>query len=180
VASFHPKKKQRSFIENSLPELVEDNPGAQVAFVGDFNPGQNPHAAECQQAVEELGLADHVHFAGYRSDVERWYQAADITVLASEKEGLARSMIESIACGTPVISFDVASAREILEEHECGVVVPQRDYDGLSQAISKLWADQQRRNTMGENGASAAQKLFDPDRIVEEYEALYKEVVQEG
>jgi len=178
VASFHPKKRQLAFIENCLPKLIEDTPGTRVAFVGDFDPKENNHAEECREAVVELGLGDHVQFAGYRSDVERWYQAADITVLASEKEGLARSMIESIACGTPVVSFDVASAREILERHECGVVVSQGDYNGLSHAVSELWANEQRRNTMGDNGARVARQLFDPDKIVEEYEALYEKLAQ--
>ncbi len=180
VASFHPKKKQRAFIENALPDIVEQSPETVVAFVGDFIPSQNDHARACRKAVKKLGLDDHVHFAGYRDDVERWYQAADLTVLASEKEGLARSMIESLACGTPVVSFGVASAREILEEYDCGRVVPQGNYHKFREAITELWENNTLRMGMSKQGMEAARNLFDPETVARQYQALYEEVATEG
>ena len=180
VASFHPKKKQRAFIESTLPGIVERNPGTVIAFVGDFVPSQNDHAHACRKAVERLGLDGHIHFVGYRDDVERWYQAADLTVLASEKEGLARSMIESLACGNPVVSFDVASAREILEEHDCGRVVPQGNYHQFREAITELWENDALRMRMGKRGMATARHLFDPETVARQYEALCEEVATEG
>ena len=179
VASFHPKKAQLPFIERVLPALVEHHPDATVAFVGDFQPDENDRARACEEAVNRLGLHDHVRFTGYQSDVEQWYQAADLNVLASEKEGLARSMIESLACGTPVISFDVASAKEILEGYGCGRVVPQGDYDQLREEIVKLWQNSSLRKEMGQQGVETARELFDPESIARQYRTLYEEVGHE-
>jgi len=85
-------------------------------------------------------------------------------------------MIESLACGTPVISFDVASAKEILEDHDCGRVVPQGDYDQLREEIVKLWQNGSLRKEMGQQGVEAARELFDPESIARQYRTLYEEV----
>lgn len=180
VGSFAPKKNQISVIREVLPQLVHRYPNLKIAFVGDFNPSENTHADSCHRAVERLALSDNVLFAGYRDDIERWYQAADMTLLASSKEGLARSMIESLACGTPMISFDVASAKEILEEHNCGVVVPYESYDQLVKAIMELWEEDSLREEMGIRGADTARALFDPEDISCKYQTLYKEVAREA
>ena len=179
VASFHPKKAQLPLIEQALPVLAERHPDVMVAFVGDFQPDENDQARTCQEAVGRLGLQDHVRFVGYQSDVEQWYQAADLNVLASKKEGLARSMIESLACGTPVISFDVASAKEILEGYGCGRVVPQGAYEQLKEAIVELWQNDSLREEMGQRGAEAARELFEPESIARQYRTLYEEVGRE-
>jgi len=176
VASFHPKKAQLPFIKRALPALVEHHPDVTVAFVGDFQPDENDRARACEEAVNRLGLRDHVRFTGYQSGVEQWYQAADLNVLASEKEGLARSMIESLACGTPVISFDVASAKEILEGYDCGRVVPRGAYEQLEEAIAELWQNDSLRKEMGQRGVEAARELFEPETIAKQYQSLYKEV----
>jgi glycosyltransferase involved in cell wall biosynthesis len=102
-----------------------------------------------------------------------WYRAFDLLAIASRNEGLARCMVESLACGTPVVSFDVCSAREILEEHNCGVAVPQGDYQQLVQAITTLARDNDKRRRFGAAAVAAAHELFDSRRIVARYEELY-------
>ncbi|MBB4091150.1 glycosyltransferase family 4 protein [Salinibacter ruber] len=178
VASFNPIKAQQQFIEHVVPILKRKLQDVKVAFVGDFAPKQDAHARDCLETVSRRDVEEHVVFAGYQSNVERWYQAADLTVLASEKEGLARAMIESIACGTPVVSFDVASAHEILTQHQCGVVVPQGEYNAFADAVTELWEDESRRDEMGLNGVRIARELFDPETIARQYERLYENVAR--
>ncbi len=178
VASFHPKKAQLSFIKEALPPLVHEHPKMTVVFVGDFKPSQDDHARSCKRAIASLDLEENVTFAGYQSNVEQWYQASDLTVLASEKEGLARTMIESIACGTPVVSFDVASAHEILTQHQCGIVVSQSEYNAFVDAVTALWEDENRRDELGSNGVRVAREMFNPETIANQYERLYENVAR--
>ena len=93
-------------------------------------------------------------------------------VIPTRKEGLARCMIEALACGTPVVSFDVASAREILEEHQCGRVVPQGSYEDLRSEIARLAQSPSLRAEMGANGASLAKELFSAGSCLEKYRQL--------
>ena len=173
VATFNEIKAQLSFIENAGPELQRRLPDAHVYFLGDFDPKQNPYAWQCQAAVEQLGLGENTTFVGFTLDTAVWYRSLDGVVLASQKEGLARCMIESLACVTPVASFDVCSAREVLERHAVGRVVPAGDYAALVEAMADLLHRTDDRMEMGQRGAQLARDLFDPEAIVRDYERLY-------
>jgi glycosyltransferase involved in cell wall biosynthesis len=173
VAAFNAKKAQLAFLEQGLGELVARVPSALVCFVGDFAPDRDAYARRCADAVEAQGLGAHVRFVGFSGTVGDWYRAADSVVLASRTEGLARCMIEGLACGTPIVSFDVCSAREILEQHDCGRVARAGDYRGLADAVAQIAADATIRARLGWNGARVARDLFDPDDVVRRYEDAY-------
>lgn len=174
VAAFNPKKAQAAFIEHALPRLRLRIPSARVYFIGDYDPDNNSYAAMCREAVERLGVGDIVRFRGYQEEMAEWYRAFDLVVLPSRREGMARSMIESIGCGTPVVSFEVCSAKEILEGHGAGRVVVQGDYEGLVSAIEELAEDSEERGRLGVRGAAAARRLFDPDAVVGQYRSFYE------
>ena len=176
VATVNDKKNQLCFIEEAGPLLRERLPAATVYFVGDFEPERDAYARRCRKAMNRLGLNDVFEFVGYSDEVGDWYRAADVGLIASRREGMARCMIEALACGTPVVSFDVCSAREILEEHDCGRVAPQGDYRQLVHHIEELAASTQERQRLGKNGENTARQLFDPASIVEQYEQLYREL----
>src|SRR5262249_24816322 len=140
-------------------------------FVGDFDPAE-PYARDCLHAVARGELGDRVHFVGFTEDVASWYQSLDVVMLPSREEGLARSMIESVACGTPVVAFDVCSAREILEDHRCGIVVRQGDFDGLLDAVATLAGDRPRCAVLGAAGPLMTRRLFAPDFVGGAYERI--------
>ena len=118
-----------------------------------------------------------VSFVGYTEGVADWYRALDTVAVASRNEGLARCMIEAVACGTPVISFDVCSAREVLEERGCGVVVANGDHAGLAGARARRATDASERERLGGRGVAAARELFDAREVVSRYERLYFSLV---
>ncbi|HZT59132.1 MAG TPA: glycosyltransferase family 4 protein [Pyrinomonadaceae bacterium] len=173
VAAFDPRKAQLDFVERAAPLLKRLAPRARVYFVGDFEPARDEYARRCADATQRAGLGDAVSFVGYTEDVAGWYRALDVVVVASRNEGLARCMIESLACGTPVVSFDVCSAREILEGRGCGVVVRSGDYEALAGALASLASDGEGRARFGACGVAAARELFDPQQVAQKYERLY-------
>ena len=173
VAPFDQRKAQLDFIRQAGPHVKNLMPQARIYFIGDFVPAQNDYARRCAEAAESIGLADRISFVGFSTDINNWYRALDVTVIASRNEGLARCMIESLACGTPVVSFEVCSAREILEQLDRGLVVPQGDYPALVRAIGRLAAEDETRRKLGKTSVDAARRLFDPRRAVARYEQLY-------
>ncbi|HEU4885895.1 MAG TPA: glycosyltransferase family 4 protein, partial [Longimicrobium sp.] len=174
VATVNEKKGQLELLEGAGAALRDRVPAARLHFVGDFEPERDGYARRCRDAAARLGLEGRVVFHGYRAGVAEWYQACDIVLLASRREGLARCMIESLACGTPVVSFDVCSAGEILREHDCGRVAPQGDYGALVAALEELAGDPALRARLGANGGRAARRLFDPGPVAAAYERLYR------
>lgn len=173
IAAFMPKKQQLAFIRQAVPLIVNAIPHAVIYFIGDFDKDKNKYAKDCWQAAKDIGTISHIKFIGYQPNINEWYNTLDVTVVASEREGLARCMIESLACGTPVVSFDVCSAKEILEAHQCGFVVKQGDYNAMAEAISTLHQNQDTYRKFSENGIKASRSLFDKQKIVSYYEELY-------
>jgi glycosyltransferase involved in cell wall biosynthesis len=179
IATFSALKAQCAFIEAAGPLMRAAVPACRVYFLGDFNPEDSDYARACMHAVQRLGLESIMHFIGFTANVADWYRALDIVVVVSRREGLARCMTESLACGTPVVSFDVCSAREILEQYDCGRVVSQGDYAGLVRELVALAGNPCLRNALGTNGSRKARELFHPESIIEQYERLYRDLARE-
>lgn len=168
VAAFSELKNQLEFINKALPFLTEKK--IIVHFVGDDD---NDYAQESKRRVKELNLDHRCEFHGFQKNIEFYFQAATITLIPTSREGLARCMIESLACGTPVISFEVSSAKEILEQYECGVVVPLGDYSALVKAVIQLLRNPQQLQSMSNNGYTISKKLFNKNNTIPQYESIY-------
>lgn len=179
-AGVRPKKQQLAFLEEAVPTIIGGLPDVRIVFVGDYEPDQDEYAGRCRAVVRDLGLGANVSFMGHRDDVERWYQVSDLVVLASAKEGLARSMIEALSCGVPVVSFDVASAREVLLDQAAGIVVPQGDWDGLVAEALDLLLDDDRRALMSRRAIEHSHERFREAEVIRQYQSILAEVVEEA
>lgn len=177
VAAINPKKGQLKFIQNCLPTLFDRCSEMDIHFIGDFNPDKSSYAKQCLDSVAKLGFSDRIHFHGFSSKIEDWYTVSDVVLVASQREGLARCMIEAMASGTPVISFDVCSAREMLEERGAGKVVPLGNYRALSVALADILRCPDKRAEMGRNGRRSAEELFSKENTVRSYTAVYDSVL---
>jgi len=86
--------------------------------------------------VTELNLQHRIFFAGYQDDPYKWYRSADLFVLTSKWEGFGNVLVESLECGTPVISTDCQSGpAEILDNGRYGKLVAIDDIDSLANEI---------------------------------------------
>ena len=91
-----------------------------------------------------LGLQNLVHFAGAfpNERLREWYSAADVSCLASSRDGWPNVVLESLACGTPVVATRVWGTPEILTSPELGVLVEQSESAiaaGLEAALTRKW-----------------------------------------
>ena len=169
---FWQKKGQLEFIRGVVPRLAER--GIETWFAGDFEPDANAYAAACADAARPF--ADRVRFLGFRSDLPQLYRQANVVAVPSRHEGLMRGMIEAMSCARPVVSFDVCSASEVLEQEGggAGAVVALGDYDGMARALIRYATDRDLQQSAGRAGSSTARDLFDPDKVVDRYERVYR------
>jgi teichuronic acid biosynthesis glycosyltransferase TuaC len=103
--------------------------------------GDGPLEARLRRRAEEPDLCGAVEFVGRVAEVERWLAPADVSLRPSYTEGLPLAVLESLACGTPVICSAVPGTLEAVEHERNGLVVPIGDIQALSAALVRLHDD---------------------------------------
>jgi glycosyltransferase involved in cell wall biosynthesis len=148
--------------------------GAQVrlAIVGD-----GELRPELEALARDLGIADAIHFAGYRTDMVAVAAAADIAVLSSDNEGTPVSLIEAGAAGKPAVSTRVGGVDEVVAP-DTGLLAPARDSAALGDAIARLAADAGLREAMGERARAHIRGRYTVDRLLTDIDALYVELLK--
>ena len=103
--------------------------------------GEGPDRAGLQALVARLGLQDRVRLLGARphGQLAACYGAADVMVLASSREGWANVLLESMACGTPVVASDIPGNPEVVGCRDAGLITP-RTPEGIAAGVRDLWA----------------------------------------
>jgi glycosyltransferase involved in cell wall biosynthesis len=147
--------------------------GAQVrlAIVGD-----GELRPELERLAAELGIAGDVWFAGYRADMVATAAASDLAVLSSDNEGTPVSLIEAGAAATAAVSTDIGGVADVVTP-ETGLLVAAGDHDRLGEAIARLASDPHKRREMGERAREHVRARFSVDRLVEDIDRLYAELL---
>jgi glycosyltransferase involved in cell wall biosynthesis len=104
--------------------------------------GDGPDRRALERLVVEEGVADRVRFLGSvdQNRLREIYNAVDALVLASSREGWANVLLESMACGTPVVASAVWGTPEVVARPEAGVVMPSLDPQGVAEGVRRLFA----------------------------------------
>jgi glycosyltransferase involved in cell wall biosynthesis len=172
TAHLSPKKGQRHLLE-ALALLRSSRPNLRCYLVGEG--GQQE---ELQALAEGLGIGDQVRFMGYRNDAVDLMQAMDVVVLPSvAKEGLGVCLVEANALGKPVVGSDIPGIDEVIVDGRNGLLVPPGDAAELAAAIDRLLEDRPLREQMGQSGRRRVEELFTLERMVDETERLYYDIL---
>jgi len=136
---------------------------------------------ELRAALEEQaranGIADRVRFLGWRRDLETVYAASDVFLLTSRNEGTPVALIESLAAAVPGVSTDVGGVRDVIDTDRVGLLAPFGDAHALANQVHALLADHDRRRRMGEAGRQAVSSRYGLDRLIDDVERLYRELL---
>jgi glycosyltransferase involved in cell wall biosynthesis len=110
--------------------------------------GEGNEETRLRQFADRLGLASRVRFLGALPHAElcRYYNAADVMVLASSREGMPNVVLESLACGTPVIAAPFESAAELIHAPEAGEIAESRTPDAIALAWQRLEQGRRERS----------------------------------
>ena len=156
LAQFHPPKEREELrrqlgltgtILLSVGHLIErkghdlairalaDLPNTRLLIAG-----EGPERDSLTSIVNERGLSHRVQFLGAVSQerLRDYYGAADILILGSSREGWANVLLESMACGTPVVASNVWGTPEVVAAPEAGVLMASRTPEALAQAAKGL------------------------------------------
>lgn len=180
--------KNQELILRSIPELLTTVPEARFLFVG-----SGPDEERLMALADDLQVGDYVRFLGRRDDVPLILGACDLSVLPSLREGFSNAVLESLACGLPVVASDVGGNGEVIEPgvngYLCEVApaesAPARSgFLGLEvnagqfvRYVRRLLEDDELR-ARASRAALETVRHFSIESMVQDVEQLYLELLE--
>lgn len=168
----------------SVGELNDNkNHGIVIRAIANLN-HPNIHYYVCgkgdlQESYEEMirkfGVQDRVHIMGYQEDVVSFYQAADIFVLPSKREGLSVALMEAMASKKAVICSDIRGNRDLVEQHAGGIRVKPDDCVAYSDAIRYLMQEKEKCREYGQHNYHKISH-FSLDVVSNKMEEIYRSI----
>lgn len=129
--------------------------------------GDGPDREDLEMLAGETA-PDRVQFLGWISEASQkacLYNAADVLLLASVREGFPTVVGEAMACGTPVLSTDVGAVRELVEEGTTGWLVPSDDLDAFEKKLRWVVTHHEQVRSMRTAARNAAMRRVSPNVI---------------
>lgn len=137
--------------------------------------GSGPLMDQMKQLAADLGVAERIHFLGNRSDIPVLMKAASANILVSAQEGLPRSVLESLALGTPTIGTKIRGTQDLLEGG-CGLLVDVGDVDRLKDAMAWVLDRPEAAAKMSRLGDERI-STYNLEVIIKLHEQLYAEAL---
>ncbi|MBX7244807.1 MAG: glycosyltransferase [Candidatus Sumerlaeaceae bacterium] len=176
------KQKNQELVLRCVPDLVRATPRAHFLFLGG-----GPDENRLRQIAGELRIADNVTFLGNRDDIAEILPACDLSILPSRREGFSNTVLESMACGLPVVASDVGGNREVIDSGISGFLVdtipsddgadPQVSETQFLRYTRRLLIEDDFRIAMGANARDHVMK-FSLGAMIQDVERLYLDLLE--
>ena len=155
-----------------LGDSLPDGRSPWLVLVGDGS-----ERAELERLALELGIANRVKFAGWRTDADRIYGAFDLFTLTSRSEGTSISLLEAMSTGVCPVVTDVGGNRAVLGPQLESLLVPGDDEGALEAAWRRHSSAPELREAFGRQARVRVEQSFSLTRMVDEHAALYRELL---
>ena len=163
---FTPVKQPRHWVEAAL-EIRRAIPDAHFVLLGDGDERE-----PLMRQIEAAGASSYIHCPGRFNDIHLRVQLFDIFMLSSRSEGLPNVLIESQACGVPVVAYDVGGVRETFVDGVTGRLVRDENPAALAAAAVDVLRDQPWRLAAGAEGRRFVRREFSIASMVTNLESL--------
>jgi glycosyltransferase involved in cell wall biosynthesis len=138
--------------------------------------GDGPLRDELPALAARLGIADHVHLLGDRSDVYEVLGALDVFILPSRTEGMSNALLEAMATALPVVATAVGGNPEVVAAETTGVLVPSDNPTAMADAIARLLASPATAARLGAAARAHVEERYSAPAMVRRLETVYAAV----
>lgn len=157
----------------AMPHVLARRPGAWLVIVG-----AGPQRSALEQLAREVGVADHLRFAGFRPDVARVLGAIDLLAVPSVREGFPMITLEAMALGIPIVATAIDGILEQIEHDLEGLLVPPADALALGLSIVALLEDRSLRERLSQAARQRALTAFDVRKTIADTRRVYAELLR--
>ena len=142
--------------------------------------GTGPQQPELEEQALALGIADRVHFLGFKRNVFDYLAHGDGLLMPSLHEGLPYVLLEAMAVGTPLLASQVAGLAEILHDRRTALLFPVGDVQRIGQAIRDLVSDPDLAARLSSAAQRDQNERFTLDRMGQQYWDVYQRALGAG
>jgi len=171
IANFSWIKGHKEFIE-AAKLVLKEMPNTKFLLVGD-----GPLLENQKSKIKNQRLEDKILFLGRRQDIPELLSVMDVSVNASYSEGMSNTILESMACGIPVVVTAVDGNLETVVNGVTGILVPPKNFKAMAEAIIKILKDRELAKRLGNNAKELVNNKFTSQMMVKEIEKLYSQLL---
>ena len=171
LSNFRPVKRIPDVIE--VFDRVRKQIPARLLMIGD---GPDRPAAEWM--AKRKGLRDRVIFLGKQDRVADKLGIADLMLLPSELESFGLAALEAMACEVPTVATRMGGVPEVVEHGVTGYLAHVGDIEEMARCAVEILGDESRLRAMGQRARKVAEEKFGASKIIPQYEAFYREMIE--
>jgi glycogen(starch) synthase len=176
------RNKGAETMKEAIPILLRRFPSLEFRIVGSDGLDRDGQSWR-QKILDSLdaGQRTKVRFEEMaRADLVRAYQEAAVCILPSTWENSSYTLLEAMACGTPVVACNSGGSPELIENGVSGFLIPVNDSEALVTRIAQLLTEPALRKSMGDSARRRIEESFSVDRILPEMIAAYDFAIAQG
>jgi glycosyltransferase involved in cell wall biosynthesis len=167
--------KRQDVLIRALGKIRRVNPNVHLLLVGD-----GPRKDDLIKLAWRLGLADTVHFPGYRTQPRRYLAAMDVFALSSDSEGMPLAVLEAWSVHRPVAAFRVGGLPEMIEHRRSGILVTPGHETELAEALAELISNRKLAADLATEGLRRLESEFNLARTAQRYDDEYRSLTGGG
>ena len=181
VGNVSPRKQSHFAVE--VWNLLKSNfsESTTLAFVGPIkstgHPFDQQYVDQLRQKIQQYNLKDSVIFTGFRKNIHEYFQASDITLFVSKREGLGMVVLESMSVGVPIVTVKLDKISEYLLSNGKEGYITSENPSEIVERLVTLLCNSDLRKSMGQNGRKNVVERFSVLLISEEIEKQYEDAI---
>lgn len=165
-------RKGHRYLIDAMPAILERFPNTQVLFFG-----KGPQQEELSKLITERQLSQHIHFAGFRTDLPKWLGGLDVLVHPADMEGLGVSLLQAAAAGVPVIASRAGGMPEAVADRQTGMLIDVGNVVQLTSSLLELLGDSDLRLQYGQAGRQRILNEFSVEHMVDGNLSVYLNLI---
>lgn len=165
------EQKNHSLMIKGFSEIKKNYPSTKLCLVGDGD-----YRLKLEKLINNLNLSDSVYLAGHQDNVNPFYEAADLYISTSKREGMSNTQLEAIVHGLPIIATKTGGTAELIIEYQNGFIISEPSPEGVLSAYKKYFKHD--KLLLRKKAREQAVK-FDIKNTVKMYENLWEVTSQQ-
>ena len=171
VGRLVPIKNHRLFLE-AARSMVNSGSPARFVIIGDGELREF-----LQNLASEKGIAERIHFLGWRKDMVPVYAGLDLLALTSDNEGTPVALIEGMAAGVPVVATSVGGVPDVVRDGITGRLVPPGDPEAMHRAWREALTEKETTKRMCQLARREVEERFGRERMLSAMTAMYEKLI---